>query len=163
MKIFLNPGHAAGFDSGAVAFNLRECDVNFGIAKELKILLERLGHEVKLFVSDSLQEICDAADNSNADIFVSIHCNASKDGGRGTETFYYSDAGAEIAAKVQREIVKSLGTVDRGIKFANFYVLKNTSITAILIECAFIDNLEDNKLLKNYQYKFALAIAQGLC
>ena len=110
MKIFINPGHG-GSDPGACGNGLREADVVLKIGKRVETYLRAVGYDVKLFqyggVEGDLYTICDSANSWQADLFVSIHCNAG--GGTGTETFYYeySTAGKKLANCIQRQIITS--------------------------------------------------------
>ena len=82
MKVFLNPGHAPGGhpDPGAVnsESGLRECDVALAVGQSAESYLNAAGVATELLQSDSLEEICEASNASDADIFVSIHCNAAE-------------------------------------------------------------------------------------
>ena len=165
LRICINAGHCRGKDNGAAGFGLFEADVNFEIGKEVHRLLIEAGEEAKFVQLDSLQGICDEANDWGADFFVSIHCNASGLGrAHGTETYFYpgSFKGRNLAFSVQREIVRQLETNNRGLKMAYFYVLKHTAMPAILVETAFIDNINDNKLLKERRADFARAITDGI-
>ena len=177
MKIFINPGHTpqqeidAGidWDCGACGFDLQENIVAFNIAKLTAKYLSVLDCSIKTFQSKELAAIVDVANYWDADIFVSIHCNAYDGNTQGTETIYYGDSvyGEKLATTIQRQIVSSLGTVDRGIKDKiaggyDAYVVKYTHCPAVLVETAFIDNYEDNLLLKNNIDDFARAIARGI-
>ena len=160
MKIFINPGHG-GKDTGAVGNNLIERDVTLFIAQRVETYLQAVGYDTKLFQYDGLQAICDEANNWNADLFVSIHCNAG--GGFGTETFYFSERGKLLATAIQNQILSSVATFNRGVKFDDeFFVLANTNMPAVLVECAFIDNPNDAKLLRDREDDFARAIARGI-
>jgi N-acetylmuramoyl-L-alanine amidase len=176
MKIFINPGHDIEYDSGAVNPNsgMRECDVVLSIGKKLQEYLEAVGYEVRLLQSDNLDWdsdydlscVCDEANDWPADLFISIHCNAANTIARGTEVEVYTlDSGIanNYAKAIQKQIVDSLHTVNRGIKaMSGLIVLKHTNMPALLIETAFIDNDEDSKLLANNQDDFARAIARGI-
>ena len=166
MKVFLNPGHDQFLDPGACGNGLEEAKVNWDVAKLVEGFLESAGIEVvHVLQDDDLEYVCYTANQSDADIFVSIHCNSAKNHlARGTETFAHSlqGPGAQLAIQVQTNIVSELGTKDRGIKQANFLVLKQTIMPAILIELAFISNPDDAELLKTKQEEFALAIAKGI-
>ena len=177
MKVFINPGHDLEYDSGAVNPNtgMRECDVVAEIGERLKGYLEAVGIETEMLQSDNLYydsnysdrpiPVCEAANNSGADVFVSIHCNAANGNAKGTETFVYSWGGASttLANCVQNQILNALGTIDRGIKVRNdLIVLKRTNMPAILVETAFIDNDSDAELLTNNRDDFAAAIARGI-
>ena len=168
-RIMINPGHG-GNDPGACGNGLREADVALNIGKLVDKYLKAVGYDTKLFQFDGLQEICDAANDFNADLFVSIHCNAG--GGTGTETYYFQGSayGEALAAYIQKQIVTSLPVVNRGLKtkiYSNgrpydVYVLKYTDMPAVLVETAFIDNANDARLLRDRQDDFARAIARGI-
>ena len=170
MKIFINPGHDIDRDSGAVnrTTGLREADVARNIGERVKGYLENVGYECKLFQFDSLQKICDEADYFGADLFVSIHCNAANQKARGTETYHCAGSvnGKKLAQTIHNQIVASIPANykywDRGVKSAGFYVLKYTSMPAVLVETAFIDNDTDARLLVDYEDEFARAIARGV-
>lgn len=163
MKIFINPGHG-GADCGAVGNGLKERDVVLAIGWRVEDYLRAVGYEVKLFQYDGLQEICDAANDFDADLFVSIHCNAFDRKAQGTETyhFYGSTNGRKLAEAVHKQITSSLPIIDRGVKEAGFFVLANTDMPAVLVETAFIDNAQDARLLREREDDFARAIARGI-
>lgn len=174
MKVFINPGHAPNGvpDPGAVnSYNgLKEAIVASAVAKKLEKYLVNAGVQVVGNLQhDELNVITDTANESGADVFVSIHCNSGPASAEGTETFYYynSDSGAKLAQCIQSQIVDSLDTRDRGIKPAQpgvngLYVLSKTTMTAVLVELAFISNWEDCILLEENQEDFARAIARGI-
>ena len=164
MKIMINPGHCPIFDSGACGFGLTEADVALSIGTKVRSYLSKAGgYDVELFQYDGLDEIVDECDNWGADIFVSIHCNAANGQARGTETFFYNSVeSVKLAECIQRQIVDRLGTVDRGIKEERLFVLRYTSCPAVLVETAFIDQVDDNELLAERQDDFARAIALGI-
>ena len=175
MKIFIDAGHNyKGADTGACANGLFEQNVTFLIADELKELLVKSGHSVKMSrnkitdcigttLPQSLKLRCNLSNSFSADLFISIHANAG--GGYGTETYVYSEKSSalSIAKRVQSSIVKRLDTADRGIKYnSGLYVLSKTKAPAILIETAFIDSKEDALKLKNNTKDFAKAIFEGI-
>ena len=172
MKVFLNAGHAPGGnpDPGACGFGLRECDVAKNVADLVVGYLTAAGVEVVgNLQSDSLEEVVDASNEREADLFISIHCNACNGNARGTEVWYYhrSAYGEMLANCIRHQIVDVLGTADRGSKGAKpgvngLYVLNNTGATAVLVELAFIDNEQDAQLLRDKQDEFARAIARGV-
>ena len=120
--------------------------------------------------SDSLEEICEAANASDADIFVSIHCNAAEaEEANGTETWACAGSyrGSMLASCIQNQIVDALDTTDRGVKIATpgvngLYVLTNTDMPAVLVELAFITNPSDEEILANAQDALARAVARGV-
>ena len=167
--IFLNPGHHPGIDPGAVNNNtgLREADVCKDISNKVRDYLTRVGYKCKVLQDDNLVEVCNQANELKADLFVSIHCNGHYDEkANGTKT-YYSDGSSEgqkLASFVQNQLVDSMKTINRGVKTANFYVLRKTTMPAILIETAFISNCENEKILADEfkRSEIAAAIARGI-
>ncbi|WP_302360368.1 N-acetylmuramoyl-L-alanine amidase [uncultured Megasphaera sp.] len=174
MHVFLNPGHAphGNPDPGAVNINtgLRESDVVAAVGNAVAQYLINAGVDAEVLQHDDLATVCAAANNSGADLFLSIHCNAADSSAAlGTETYCYpgSKDGMTLANAVQRQIVDNIHTVDRGVKLAvpginGLYVLNNTDMPAVLVELAFISNEHDEALLANYQDAFARAIARGV-
>lgn len=165
MKICINAGHCPGLDSGAVGTYLQEANVTKEIAEIVCADLQAVGYEVLFVQENELYDITDASNEFGADAFVSIHCNAATNTeAKGTETFAYSSgsAGDKLANHIQSQLIKSLGTVDRGVKYAGYYVLKHTDCPAVLVETAFISNVEDEKLLAEKKTEFAHAIARGV-
>ncbi|WP_370854430.1 N-acetylmuramoyl-L-alanine amidase [Megasphaera sp.] len=174
MRVFLNPGHAPGGepDPGAVnnATGLRECDVAISVGKSAASYLNAAGVETELLQSASLEEICEAANASDADIFVSIHCNAAEaEEANGTETWSCAGSyrGSMLADCIQNQLVDALDTTDRGVKIATpgvngLYVLTNTDMPAVLVELAFISNPGDEEILANNQDDLARAVARGI-
>ena len=174
MKVFINPGHApAGRpDPGAcnVYTGLRECDVAAEVGCLVAQHLNNVGIETEVMQSDSLSAVCTAANSSEADIFISIHCNSAENkSAQGTETWYCygSQHGEWLARCINDQIVGALGTADRGIKSARpghngLYVLTNTDMPAVLVELGFISNAEDLVLLTEQANEFARAIARGV-
>lgn len=184
MKVFINPGHDLDYDSGAVSprTGLRECEVAAHVGALVKHYLEAAGCTCKLMQSDNLAPtstgrsryadrqgptVTETANDWDADIFVSIHCNSAEaDEACGTETFAYDldgGAGEKIATCIQDQIVDALNTVDRGVK-ANpkLFVLRYTAMPAVLVELGFISNESDEELLMNRQDDFARAISRGV-
>lgn len=163
-KIFINPGHYIGVDPGAVGNGLEEARVAMNIANRVSKYLQAVGYVTKVFSYDGLAVICEDANSWGADLFVSIHCNAATGWARGTETYTTGSVwGTKLAKAIQNQILKHIPeTVDRGVKIRGFYVIQYTSMPAVLIETAFIDNPIDAKLLVNREDDFARAIAVGI-
>lgn len=182
MKVFINPGHDTTYDSGAVNPNsgLRECDVAAEVGALVVDYLEAAGCECRILQSDNLAPtrsgrseyedrqgatVTETANNWGADIFVSIHCNsATNTSARGTEVECYGGGeGEKLAQCIQSQIVDSIGTIDRGVKYMpQLLVLKYTDMPAVLVETAFISNDEDAELLASKTDDFARAIARGV-
>ena len=155
-KICIDPGHG-GSDPGAVGNGLYEKNINLDIGNRMNSLFILDGASTRMTRSTdvyvSLQGRCDISNNFGANRFESTHCNAG--GGYGTETFSYSSTGtaADLRNKVNPEIVAHMGTYNRGVKTAGFYVLVYTVAPAILGEVAFIDNAADAAKLASATYR----------
>lgn len=178
-KVYIDPGHNySGADTGATGFGLKEQDVTVLVAQKLKPMLEKSGFDVKMSresitdvvasgLSASLSGRANAANSWGADVFVSIHCNAANTKAYGCETYCVSTTGnaGKLARFVQNHLPAETGRYDRGVKTANFAVLTRTSMPAILVETAFIDNYDDNKFLASDagREKLAAAIFKGVC
>lgn len=175
-KICIDAGHG-GYDPGAVGPNgLKEKDINLKVALLLDDILKKAGLDTILTRNgdlvtwsqkDDLWARANMANRTKADIFISIHCNsATNPGATGTETFCYQRVGAsfDLSQAVQNSLVQTLGLPDRGVKTAAFYVLKATTMPAILVELAFINNPREESLLAGpgFQKTCAEAIARGI-
>ena len=94
---------------------LRECDVAKNVADLLEGYLTAAGVEVAgTLQSDSLSEVCQSSNNSDADIFISIHCNAAaNEQANGSETWYHAHSinGRVLADCIQKQIISSLETI----------------------------------------------------
>lgn len=172
MKICIDPGHG-GRTSGAVGKYSKEKDINLAISLKIQTYLLKMGINVIMTRKDdsyvSLQKRCDIANSNKCDYFVSIHCNSfSNSSASGTETFYYpgSKAGRALASRIQHAAVAHNNNADRGVKTAQFYVIKYTNMVAVLHECAFISNKAEEDMLNNkewqdgYAKSLAISIAQ---
>lgn len=161
-KICLNAGHHVLHDSGAVGCGKREADETLRIAKDVTTYLEAVGYEVLIIQDNALANVTNQSNYWGADGFVSIHLNAFNGNAKGTETHYLSANGMRLANAIQKQLVKSFPTTDRGLKQSGFYVLRNTDCPACLVEVAFIDNAEDMTLYDKHYNDIVRAIARGI-
>jgi N-acetylmuramoyl-L-alanine amidase len=167
MKIVIDPGHSGPREPGACAGGVRECDVVLAIAKLLAEQLYDTGYEPLLtrtgdIDSDGLAFRADLANANGADVFISIHANSvANPAAHGTEVYHYpgSARGRRLASLLQSRLVAELGTADRGVKEANFQVLRETDCPAALVEVAFISSEADRRLLTGYAGQLAAAVA----
>jgi N-acetylmuramoyl-L-alanine amidase len=151
-RICLDYGHG-GNDPGAVYKGRKEKDdvlrIGLAVAKILRshgVLVDETRTTDKTM---SLKERSDMENKKTYDYFISIHRNAFKpEAAQGVETFTYTNQTAKaksLADKIQKSLV-DIGFINRGIKKANFHVLRETKAPAVLVEIGFIDNSKDNKL-----------------
>lgn len=169
IRLYINAGHAPNGvpDPGAVNqyWGVRECDIVLSVGKMLANMLEGAGYDVTLCQDNSLSYITQTANNWDADYFISLHCNSAyTDQARGSEVYCYSfgSIGEKLAQCVQDSLVGRLGMVNRGVKEANYYVLRQTEMPAILVEMGFINNSDDCAMLVNRTEDFATAIFKGI-
>ncbi len=166
MKFGIDMGHNAPPDTGAVGL-AKEDDLNRAVGTRVIAKLAALGHSAvdctpswATSVLDSLRKRVNAANSSRVDIYVSIHFNAFNGRANGSEVYATSSAGSRLARPVLESIV-SLGFYNRGVKNgSHLYVLKNTYMPAILVECCFIDSRRDMELFN--PELMANAIVKGL-
>jgi len=212
--IVIDPGHG-GIDPGAIGrLGTYEKSVNLAIARRLKRIIEK---KTKIRViltrnSDrylSLSHRARIANKNKADLFISIHCNASRrSSSRGFEVYFLSEARTSweraVAARenasirfdlpkakfnselefilwdlaqtqyleesnhlaecIQDQVCRELKILNRGVHQAGFYVLYGCFMPAVLIECGFLSNLKEEKLLRdrNFQERMARAIYKGI-
>lgn len=166
VKIFIDPGHG-GADPGAVANGLKEKDICLMIGILLRDFLnkEYVGHRIKLSretdISLTLKERTDLANSWGADYLVSIHVNAG--GGTGFESFIYNGRYAnkartsQLRNNIHDKIVQDTGYRDRGKKEANFHMLRESRMPAMLTENGFIDHSSDARLLQDLEFLSVIA------
>ena len=179
--IVVDAGHG-GSDSGAVGPNgVMEKTVTLSVAKKVQNLLTKSGARVLMTrttdvdvyapnatAKQELQARCDVANrDKRTALFLSIHCNAfSNPAANGMETYYSAGStnGKRFATLLNQELAKAGGLFNRGVKTANYYVLRHTAMPASLIELGFVTNYKEEQLLRSeaYQNKLAAAIVQGI-
>lgn len=171
MKIMLDAGHGYNTLGKRSPDGLREYEFNRAVANYAKQLLDGYSDATVYFShsdqSDlSLQSRTNKANSLDVDVFVSIHANAFGSGGwnpaGGIETFVHPSkppVAYQLAQKIQRNMVLSTGLKDRGVKTADFHVLRETKMDAVLVECGFMTNTQEAKLLRSETYRKTCAEA----
>src|SRR5699024_4162466 len=165
VKIYIDPGHGGG-DPGASGYGLQEKTLTLDIAKRIGKNLDKYKNvEIKYSrttdKSVSLKQRTDEANAWGADYFLSVHinscCNATgfesyiHNGNRGT-----ADAKAKQNS-IHNQIVKDINVKDRGKKTNNFHVLRESNMSAVLLEFMFIDTKADNDKLRKTSFREDLA------
>ena len=185
--VVVDAGHGEP-DGGAVGINgTIEKDINLQIALKLREVLENRGVRVIMTRTDD-NSICDNSartlhekkvsdmhnrleiiNTSGADLFLSIHMNSFSDPKSGGLHVFYSrnhPEAEESAILIQESIAELTGAKTHAVKTASdtLFLMKNPIPPAILIECGFISNHEEEKLLNddNYQSKIAFSIANAV-
>lgn len=170
--IVIDPGHG-GDDNGAAWGYAEEDDINLAVSYLLRCELKERGYFALLTRERdkflSLQDRVRFAMLASANLFVSIHCDAfHKITARGMSTHVHphcSKQSEHIACSIQNALISKFPDhVNRGVKHSDFYVLRHTTMPAILIECEFLSNPETRKFLREpeNQYGLAMAIADGI-
>ena len=169
--VVLDPGHG-GRDPGAVGIGgLQEKVVVNDITPQVAAILREQGVNVIVTresdIEVDLAPRVQVAERANASVFVSIHANAismSRPDVNGLETFYASPAGQRFANTVHDTVLRAMGMRDRRVRSARFYVIRRTSMPAILIETGFVTGAEDAPNLADpaWRERMAEAIAEGI-
>ena len=177
--IVIDPGHG-GSDCGAInkGLGLCEASVTLDICKRLAQILKGQGWNVVMtrtndvdvsYAGSSAREELGArvkvANEAKADLFISVHCNASvSPSSNGTSLHYYKQSDYVLASELQQAVLSSTGRLNRGLQANRFYVLAHTQMPAVLVETAFLTNASEGALLNdpNYRQKIADGLAQGL-
>jgi len=172
--VVIDPGHG-GKDPGAIGVGgIKEKDITLSIAQmvflkslsypELHVILSRRD-DIYIYPTDRVI----AANKLGADLYVSIHANAhSSPNASGIETLVHETKGKDspsyrLAELLQREMIRTTGAEDRGIKWAPLFI-RRAQMPAALVEVGFITNPLEARLLQSisYQSKLADAILDGI-
>ena len=164
----IDPGHG-GHDNGGQWGSVYEKHLALDTATRLEANLKRMGYQTVMtrrsdYFITLPQRVSTGNRYKNA-IFVSIHYNYTwKEQVSGLETFYYSREGQRLAQYVQSSLVRQTRTVDRNAKFARFYVIRNSTLPAILVEGGFVSNETERNRMKSAYFRESIArgIAEGI-
>lgn len=167
-RLCFDYGHG-GADSGACYKGRKESNDVLTLGRAVVLDVRRHGVIVdEARTSDttvSLRQRSNFENRNSYDYFISFHRNAFKpEKARGVETYVYTRPGAKskaLAEKIQVGLVR-IGFVNRGIKTANFHVLRETKCPALLIEIGFIDNSGDNNIFDSKRNEIIKAIAKAI-
>lgn len=179
VKIVLDSGHGLYTSGKRVPdgsmkewqFNSRVVEIIIGLLKAYKDVQVLRVDDPTGKTDTPLAARTNQANDFRADAYYSIHANAYGSGGfndaRGIETFTYlnpTPQAKRLATLVNDSLVKATGLPNRGVKSANFAVLRDSKMTAILVECGFMTNKAEAELLKSeaYRQKCAKAIVQAM-
>ncbi len=168
MKICIDPGHSGPFEPGACAGGVTEAAITLEVAKITGRMLEKFGHQVLLTRTGDVDNYwltwrCEAAWAFDADIFISIHCNACEDEqANGTEVFYFpgSETGHALACCIQSELVALCRTVDRKVKTNDEWTVLSETACGVLWKVAFLTNEREREATRHGQRRFAEGIVK---
>lgn len=171
LTIVVDAGHG-GIDGGSVGFSgTTERVINLDYAKTLKKYLENYGFKVVmtrenldgLYPSystnkkkDDMIERKKIIENANADLVISIHMNSFPlQSCRGAQVFYNpeSEISKSLATSIQNVFVSSLPNARQNIDVGDYYMLNCSNVPSVIVECGFISNIEEEKLLLNEEYR----------
>lgn len=173
--IVIDPGHG-GKDSGAIGINqLHEKRVVLDIAREiLKLNKTLFENRFDIYLTRnkdtliSLRDRTELAKALNADVFISLHCNhANNSSAKGVEVFVpnsnsrFTDGAIELGLAVLNESTINLGFKNRGVKIANFQVLRDSNLhyPSVLFEMGFISNTDEANYFLKFKSSTAIALA----
>lgn len=178
--IALDPGHG-GSDPGAIGRRgSNENKLNLDLSMLVKSILERAGAKVAMTRTtdvdltpvnasdrEELRARVMVGNNRQADIFVSIHHNASVNTDMcGTTTYYFHKTNLDfiLAQSIHNAMLKGGGLSNQGVRTANFYVVKNALMPAALLEIGFMSNPQEEQTINDsaFQQKMAVAIVAGI-
>lgn len=168
--VVLDAGHGAK-DSGAVGVT-GKYEKNFNLAVVLKaaaLLKQENKVDVVLTRSDDtfleLKERAGMANNLKADLFISVHANSgSSSAASGSETYYQRAESKALANVMHKYLVQATGLSDRGVRYGNFHVIRETTMPAVLLEVGYLSNKGDETLLfsEDLQNKVAAGMVAGI-
>jgi len=167
--VILDPGHG-GHDRGAGIGYIYEKHLALDTARRVEALLKSQGLRVVMTRSSDVfiplgGRSAMGNSYSNA-VFVSIHYNYNRGGsGHGVESYYHHASGYPLAAYIQAFLIQETGMTNRGVKTANFHVIRETTRNpAVLIECGFVSNSSERAgmITGDFREKLALGIAKGI-
>ena len=178
--IVIDPGHG-GSDPGAVGLNRTyEKTITLSMSLKLRDALAQKGarvvmtrttdvdvHSRNATAKQELQARVDIGQRAKADIFVSVHHNASTNRALGGISTYYTPKtqyDAMLAKAIQNRMASASGLENKGIRTAEFYVTKRSAMPAALLEIAFMSNPKEEALLNSnwFQNKIVASIVQGI-
>ncbi|WP_035052200.1 GW dipeptide domain-containing protein [Carnobacterium pleistocenium] len=183
ISIYLDPGHG-GDDPGAISGGVTEKVLNLKIALKVEKLLKGKGYEVIMSRrTDKFVSLSDRAQEANkmkVDIFVSVHHNSFMKTAYGIETYSYNGLGnpknimssnsnrllisTVLSNEIHKRLISNTGAYNRNNRKANFHVIRETTMPAVLLELGYLDNTNERAKLvtDNYQNKLAKGIVEGI-
>lgn len=167
--VVLDAGHG-GSDPGAISVTKKkEKDFNLAVVLKVQKLLQN-DPNINLVLtreSDTYPTLPDRvkiAENVGADIFISVHANSGSASASGVETYYTRAASQDLAKVMHKHLVQASGLADRKVRTQSLHVTRETTMPAVLLECGYLSNKNDDALLATDEYrsKVAQGIADGI-
>lgn len=166
--VIIDPGHG-GHDKGGQWGRVYEKHLALDTSIRLEAHLKKMGYNTIMtrrsdyFVS--LPGRMQMANKTRNAIFISIHYNYTwKQQVSGIETFYHNQPSHQLAKDVHKGVMSRVKVVDRGVKYARYYVIRNTKMPAVLVEGGFVSNSNERSRMKTAWFRDAIArgIADGV-
>src|SRR5437868_13907088 len=167
--VVIDAGHG-GYDRGGIpSQRIPEKVMTLDVSQRLKPLLEKAGYRV-IMTRDSdvfvpLSTRVGIANSYPNGVFICVHFNsATRTGANGIETYFYSTESAPLAASIQSAVLGDAPSENRGVRRRGYYVLRRTTIPAVLVECGFLTNPTEAQYVQSATYRQRLAanIARGI-
>src|SRR6202011_1323370 len=167
--VIIDAGHG-GFDRGGIpGQRVPEKVMTLDVPQRLKAILQASGYRVVMTrdsdVFVTLGNRVAIANSYRDAIFVCIHFNATpRSAASGIETYFYSSESLPLASAIHYYVAGGAPSANRGVRRRGFYVLRNTRIPSVLVECGFLTNPNEAQYAQNsaYRQKLALEIAHGI-
>lgn len=167
VRLVLDAAHGGSdCDDNRGITGLREKDVNLDIVLKLESMLKEQGAEAFLTRKSDLgmvlEERASFANGKRPDFFLSIGQNSfSNCSATGTEIYYYRGdyQGENLSKLIMEDLNKSLGLKNRGVRMADFYLLREVKTSAVLLQLLYISNPQDEKLLSDDSFREAAALS----
>ena len=167
--VVIDAGHG-GFDRGGIAGQrVAEKNMTLDVAQRLRAILQSYGYRTVMTrdsdVFITLGTRVAIANSYRDAIFVCIHFNATpRRAASGIETYFYSSQSLPLASAIHYYVAGGAPSANRGVRRRGFYVLRNTRIPSVLVECGFLTNPTEAQYAQNasYRQKLALEIAHGI-
>jgi N-acetylmuramoyl-L-alanine amidase len=167
--VVIDAGHG-GYDRGGIPRQrVAEKTVNLDVAQRLRAVLEANGYRVVMTRDRDVfvplpRRVAIANSYRNA-VFICIHFNAARRGGaNGIETYFYSRESLPLASAVHYYVAGGAPSLNRGVRRRGYYVLRKTTVPAVLVECGFLTNPTEAQHAQtaDYRQKLAEEIARGI-
>ena len=168
--VVIDAGHGAHDPGTTGVTGKKEKNFNLAIALKVeKLLKQEPNIDVVMTRSDDtfleLKERAKIANDLKADVFISIHANsAGSSAASGSETYYQREASKALANVMHKYLVKATGLSDRGVRYGNFHVIRETKMPAVLLEVGYLSNKKDEATLftESVQQKVAQGVVNGI-
>ena len=167
--VVIDAGHGGHDRGGIPGQRVPESTMNLDVAQRLRAVLQSYGYRV-VMTRDSdvfipLGTRVAIANSYRDAIFVCVHFNATpRRSASGIETYFYSSQSLPLASAIHYYVAGGAPSANRGVRRRGFYVLRNTRIPSVLVECGFLTNPTEAQYAQSvtYRQKLAEEIGRGV-